>query len=120
MLKACHGSPLPQLCCGWTMLQTNSWGSVRAVKYQDRPAQADQLHVELWWQGINIACDPGTYRYTAPPPWNNGLARTGVHNTVMVDGQEQMIRAGRFLWLDWAQAEKSFHKMYPHVHHRPT
>ena len=103
---------LPRLTLTPTVLrlddaETNSWGSVRAVRYEDRPAQADQLHVELWWQGINIACDPGTYRYTAPPPWNNGLARTGVHNTIMVDNQEQMIRAGRFLWLDWAQAHVS-------------
>ena len=85
--------------------QTDSWAALRAVQYHDRPAQADQLHVELWWRGINIACDSGTYRYTAPPPWNNGLARTAVHNTIMVDGQEQMTRAGRFLWLNWAQAE---------------
>jgi Heparinase II/III-like protein/Heparinase II/III N-terminus len=85
--------------------ETNSWAALRAVQYQNRPAQADQLHVELWWQGINIARDAGTYRYTAPPPWNNGLARTAVHNTITVDGQEQMIRAGRFLWLDWAQAK---------------
>jgi len=85
--------------------ESDSWASLRAVHYKDRFAQADQLHVELWWQGLNIACDAGTYRYTAPPPWNNALARTGVHNTVMVDNQEQMLRAGRFLWLDWAQAK---------------
>ena len=51
-----------------------------------------------------LPATPGTFRYTAPPPWNNGLARTAVHNTILVDGQEQMTRAGRFLWLDWAQA----------------
>lgn len=82
----------------------DSWAALRAVQYRDRPAHADQLHVELWWQGINIACDPGTYRYTALPPWNNGLAHTAVHNTIAIDGQDQMIHAGRFLWLDWAQA----------------
>ncbi|NMB89421.1 MAG: hypothetical protein GYA17_13765, partial [Chloroflexi bacterium] len=27
------------------------------------------------------------------------------HNTVIVEGQDQMQRAGRFLWLDWAQAQ---------------
>jgi len=28
-----------------------------------------------------------------------------VHNTVTLDSQDQMTRAGRFLWLDWAQAQ---------------
>lgn len=83
---------------------SSSWASMRAVQYQSRPAHADQLHVELWWQGFNIARDAGTYRYTAPAPWNNTLAQTGVHNTITLDEQDQMLRAGKFLWLDWAQA----------------
>jgi hypothetical protein len=48
---------------------------------------------------------PGTFRYTAPAPWDNSLARTLVHNTIELNHQDQMKRAGRFLWLDWAQAE---------------
>ena len=82
----------------------NSWAMVRAGQYTRRPFQADQLHVDLWWQGINLALDPGTYLYNGTPPWNNGLAGTAVHNTVTVDHQDQMRRAGRFLWVDWAQA----------------
>jgi hypothetical protein len=79
---------------------------IRAVKYHSRPFHADQLHVDLWWQGINIACDAGTFRYNAAPPWENGLTRSAVHNTVTINGQDQMARAGKFLWLDWAQAER--------------
>jgi Heparinase II/III-like protein/Heparinase II/III N-terminus len=82
----------------------NSWALVRAGRYTRRPFQADQLHVDLWWHGINLARDAGTYLYNGDPPWNNGLAGTAVHNTVMVDGRDQMWRAGRFLWVDWAQA----------------
>lgn len=82
----------------------DSWALVRAGRYSRRPFQADQLHVDLWWRGINIARDAGTYLYNGPAPWNNGLAGTSVHNTVTVDGRDQMRRAGRFLWLDWAQA----------------
>jgi len=81
-----------------------SWALVRAGRYSRRPFQADQLHVDLWWKGLNLALDAGTYLYNGEPPWDNGLARTGVHNTVTVDGLDQMRRAGRFLWLDWAQA----------------
>lgn len=87
----------------------NSWALVRAGRYTRRPFQADQLHVDLWWHGLNLARDAGTYLYNGEPPWNNGLAGTAVHNTVKVDRRDQMRRAGRFLWLDWAQASgKSF------------
>jgi asparagine synthase (glutamine-hydrolysing) len=82
----------------------NSWALIRAGKYVRRPFQADQLHVDLWWKGINLAHDPGTYLYNGAAPWNNGFARTVVHNTVTVDHEDQMRRAGRFLWVDWAQA----------------
>lgn len=85
--------------------QSLSWASIRAVHFTGRPSHADQLHVELWWRGINLARDAGTYLYNAPPPWDNALAVTRVHNTLEVDGRDQMLRAGRFLWLDWAQAE---------------
>jgi hypothetical protein len=81
-----------------------SWALVRAGHYTRRPFQADQLHVDLWWRGINLARDAGTYLYNGAPPWNNGLAGTAVHNTVTVDQRDQMRRASRFLWVDWAQA----------------
>jgi hypothetical protein len=81
-----------------------SWALIRAGHYTRRPFQADQLHVDLWWQGINLARDPGTYLYNGPAPWNNGLAGTAIHNTVTIDHQDQMRRASRFLWIDWAQA----------------
>ncbi len=81
-----------------------SWALIRAGQYTRRPFQADQLHVDLWCQGINLARDAGTYLYNGAIPWNNGLAGTAVHNTVTVDHHDQVRRAGRFLWLDWAQA----------------
>ncbi len=81
-----------------------SWAMIRAGRYTRRPFQADQLHVDLWWHGINIVRDAGTYLYNGPAPWTNGFARTSVHNTITVDGHDQMRRASRFLWLDWVQA----------------
>ncbi len=82
----------------------NSWGYLRAARYQARPSHADQLHFDLWRRGWNIAQDAGTYSYNAPPPWDNQLTSTLVHNTVTVDGREQMTRVSRFLYLDWADA----------------
>jgi hypothetical protein len=86
--------------------QLPSWVYLRAAQFTARPGHADQLHFDLWWRGANLAADAGTYRYTAPSPWDNALAHSEVHNTVTVDGLEQMQRAGRFLYLDWAQAEQ--------------
>jgi hypothetical protein len=98
-------APPPSAETGYFRLgDQNSWALIRAGHYVRRPFQADQLHVDLWWRGINLARDAGTYLYNGPPPWNNGLAGTAAHNTVMVDHRDQMRRAGRFLWLDWAQA----------------
>jgi hypothetical protein len=81
------------------------WASLRAVHFTTRPAHADQLHVEIWQRGANLALDAGTYRYNAPAPWENALASSRVHNTVTLDGLDQMTRAGKFLWLDWAQGQ---------------
>jgi len=78
-----------------------SFALVHCGSYRHRPGQADMLHVDLWWRGQNIALDAGTYSYNAPDPWNNSLAHTSYHNTVAVDGLDQMDRVGKFLWLPW-------------------
>jgi hypothetical protein len=85
--------------------KVDSWVYLRAVRFSARPGHADQLHLDLWWRGLNVALDPGTFRYNSAPPWDNSLARTEVHNTVCINNTDQMTRAGRFLWLDWAQAQ---------------
>ncbi len=82
----------------------DSWGYLRAARFASRPGHADQLHLDLWWRGLNLAQDAGSYFYNAPSPWDNALTSSQVHNTVTVDGRDQMRRAGRFLYLDWAQA----------------
>jgi hypothetical protein len=57
--------------------ETNhSWVNLRVSQYRSRPAHADQLHLDLWWQGMNLAQDAGTYLYNASPPWDNSLAGT--------------------------------------------
>jgi hypothetical protein len=83
----------------------DSWAFLRAAQLPGRPGHADQLHLDLWWRGLNIAQDAGSYLYNGEPIWDNALTHTSVHNTVMVDGQEQMTRAGRFLYIDKAQAK---------------
>ncbi len=80
-----------------------TWAYFRAAEFKERPGHADQLHLDIWWRGLNVAQDAGSYLYIAPAPWDNALASARVHNTVTVNEHEPMTRAGRFLWLDWAQ-----------------
>ena len=82
----------------------DSWAYLRTAQFTTRPSHADQLHLDLWWRGLNIAQDAGTYTYNAEPPWDNGLTMARVHNTVTVNGRDQMDRAGRFLYLGWVNA----------------
>jgi asparagine synthase (glutamine-hydrolysing) len=85
----------------------DSWGMLRCAEYRDRPFHADQLHLDIFYRGKAVILDPGTYAYNPQTgdDWDNALTGTAVHNTVLLDGKDQMQRAGRFLWLDWAQAK---------------
>jgi asparagine synthase (glutamine-hydrolysing) len=93
----------------YTLRSDNGFAFTRCVSsFRHRPGQADMLHVDLWWRGHNVACDAGTYSYNAPDPWDNALAGTAYHNTVTVDGKDQIERAGKFLWLPWLHGKVRF------------
>jgi len=89
----------------YTLRSNNGFAFTRCASYKHRPGQADMLHLDLWWQGQNITLDPGTYSYNENDPWNNPFAHTVYHNTVTIDGQSQMERMGKFLWLPWVQGD---------------
>lgn len=84
---------------------SNSHALIRCTDFTSRPSHSDQLHVDLWIHGQNIAIDAGTYLYSGQPPWRNGLARTNVHNTVTVDGKDQMTMVSRFTWTNWSKGK---------------
>ena len=88
----------------YTLRSSGGFAFVRCASFVDRPGQADMLHVDLWWRGQNVVLDAGTFSYNAPEPWNNSLAHTAYHNTVTVDGLDQMDRVGKFLWLPWLKS----------------
>jgi len=112
-----------------------SWAYLRASTFPSRLGHMDQLHLDLWWRGLNVAQDAGTYLYNAPPPWDNPLVTARVHNTVTVDGRDPMTRGGRFMTLDWFPAYAksvivpdenvlgqvtAYHKGYRGVRHERT
>jgi hypothetical protein len=113
----------------------DSWAYLRATQFPSRLGHMDQLHLDLWWRGLNVAQDAGTYLYNADPPWDNPLVSTRVHNTVTVDSQDQMTRGGRFMTLDWFPTYSksvvsidetvlgqvvAYHDGYPGVRHERT
>ncbi|QEK13199.1 hypothetical protein FQB35_13475 [Crassaminicella thermophila] len=71
--------------------------------FKTRPAQMDQLHIDLWHKGKNILCDSGTYSYATDI--GKEMALTAAHNTVKVDDKEQMKKRGPFLIYDWSKAK---------------
>ncbi|MEM9889011.1 MAG: heparinase II/III-family protein, partial [Bacteroidota bacterium] len=83
----------------------DTWAFIHAESYRDRPAHADALSVDLWWKGQNICIDPGTYLYYGKSPWLDAFKHTRYHNTMTVDGADQMKRAYRFTWGYWHDCE---------------
>jgi len=82
----------------------NSWCMTRCHEYRDRPNQCDMSHLDLWWNGTNVLRDAGSYLYNCPEPWKSYFYATAAHNTVQIDGREQMTKGPRFLWFHWAAA----------------
>ena len=87
----------------------NSKAVIRCTDYISRPSHADQLHVDIWIHGHNIAIDAGTYLYSGEGIWRNGLAHTSVHNTVTVDNKDQMTMVSRFTWTNWSKGKVRKH-----------
>ena len=88
----------------YTTSGPRSWLFTRIHSYRDRPNQADMLHVDLWYEGLNVLRDGGSYHYHCDQPWQHFFESTAAHNTVEVDGQDQMERGPSFLWFRWTQA----------------
>jgi len=81
-----------------------SWAMTRCHSYRDRPNQADMLHLDLWFKGENVLRDGGSYMYYCEPPWQHYFESTRAHNTVTIDGADQMIKGPRFLWFRWTRS----------------
>ncbi|MBL8601292.1 MAG: alginate lyase family protein [Myxococcales bacterium] len=74
----------------------SSFAFFRCGTVLDRFSQIDMLSVDLHWRGLNVLTDPGSYLYNAEARWHDHFVRTESHNTVGVDGLDQMLHARRF------------------------
>ena len=59
---------------------------------------ADALSFVLTIDGQPIFVDPGTYLYHNAADWRNYFRGTSAHNTIRIDGQDQAVAAGTFIW----------------------
>ncbi len=65
---------------------------------------ADALALTLSVGGLEFLSDVGTYAYHTHKVWRDYFRSTRAHNTVCVDGLDQSVIGGNFMWLDKAQA----------------
>lgn len=64
----------------------------------------DALAFTLSIGGHEILVDPGTYAYHTQKEWRDYFRGTAAHNTVRVDGLDQSVPGGNFMWLKHARA----------------
>jgi len=65
---------------------------------------ADALAFTLTVGGTPFLVDSGTFAYHTERAWRHYFRGTSAHNTVMVDGEDQSVFGGPFLWLRHAEA----------------
>ncbi len=82
----------------------SSFSSFRCGSILDRFGQIDMLHVDVWWRGLNLLVDGGSFLYNASAEWHDLFMRTASHNTVVIDGRDQMLHYRRFKNLYWTRA----------------
>jgi len=71
---------------------------LRAGSFKGRFAQADQLHIDIWYGSENILFDGGSYMYNTDSNTIKYFSGTESHNTVMLDSYDQMLKGPRFIW----------------------
>lgn len=69
---------------------------------------ADALAFTMSLGGQEILVDPGTYAYHTQPQWRDYFRGTSAHNTLRVDGLDQSVIGGNFMWLDKASARCTY------------
>lgn len=65
---------------------------------------ADALSLVLSVGGKEFLIDPGTYAYHTQKKWRDYFRGTSAHNTVRIDGTDQSVAGGNFMWLKHASA----------------
>lgn len=90
--------------------EVDSLTFIRCGNHKDRPSQADNLHLDVWYKGQNILLDAGSYKYNTDEETLKYFMGTASHNTLMLDDYDQMKKGSRFIWYHWTQCKKVFYE----------
>lgn len=66
---------------------------------------ADALAFTLSSAGRELLIDTGTYAYHTQSQWRDYFKGTSAHNTIRIDGCDQSVSGGSFMWLRHARAK---------------
>lgn len=80
---------------------------IKCGSYKDRPAQSDNLHLDIWVEGINYLRDAGSYKYNTSKELLNYFTGTEGHNTISIKNKNQMLKGSRFIWFNWIKKSKA-------------
>jgi hypothetical protein len=69
-------------------------------------AHADALSIEVRHGGVDVLADPGTYCYHGEPQWRRYFRSTLGHNTLEIEGADQSVSGGPFLWIGHARSRR--------------
>ncbi len=87
--------------------EANTLTFTRCGNHKDRPSQADNLHLDVWYHGENILLDAGSYKYNTDEQTLKYFMGSASHNAVMLNGYDQMKKGARFIWYNWTQCDKA-------------
>ena len=87
--------------------EPNTLTFIRCGNHKDRPSQADNLHLDIWYKGQNILCDAGSYKYNTDKETLRYFSGSASHNTVMIENFDQMEKGERFIWFGWTQMKEA-------------
>jgi hypothetical protein len=114
-LSAERRDPVMQFPFGGYYLLGRNWGTENEIKavvdcaplgYLSIAAHghADALSIVLSAGGEQLLIDPGTYVYHTQKKWRDYFRSTAAHNTVCIDGVDQSVIGGNFMWMKKANS----------------
>jgi hypothetical protein len=81
----------------------NKFTFVRCGTHKNRPSQADNLHIDIWFDGYNCLVDAGSYKYNTDKETLKYFMGSASHNTTMLGTNDQMLKGSRFIWYYWTR-----------------
>jgi hypothetical protein len=81
------------------ILEIESSSLLKTPLLKFRAAQNDLLHLDIWYKGINVFKDAGSYSYNTDIVTSMLFNGISGHNSVSLNGLQHMLKGPRFTWL---------------------